>query len=79
VRAVLHADRKRSCQRSSSASGSAARGCNPIYSGPNFGGPYGDAAGCGCMAADFINDHPIIALALLGAAGWGIYKARKAK
>ena len=56
-----------------------ARGCNQVYSGPNFGGPYGDAATCGCMAADFINDHPIIALALLGAAGWGIWKARKVK
>ena len=52
------------------------RGCSPIYSGPRFGGPYGDAS-CGCEGADFINDHWLLALALLGAAGYGIWKMRK--
>ena len=52
--------------------------CNQVYSGPRFGGPYGDST-CGCGASDWINDHPFLALAIVGAAGYGIWKMRGAK
>lgn len=53
------------------------RGCDPIYSGPHFGGPYGDPKPCGCAAADFVNEHPLIAVGLLALAGWAVWTVRE--
>jgi hypothetical protein len=52
------------------------RGCNPVYYGAKFGGPYGDSAPCGCGASGFIEEHPFLAVALLGLGAWGLYEWR---
>lgn len=51
-------------------------GCNPIFSGPNFGGPYSDSS-CGCEFSDFVNDHPFVAVALLAVGGYAIWRGRR--
>ncbi len=51
-------------------------GCDPVYYGAKFGGPYGDSSPCGCGARGFIAEHPFVAVALLGAAAYGIYRWR---
>ena len=49
------------------------RGCNPAYYGAKFGGPYGDAgSSCECSMG-FIHEHPILSVAMLGAAAYGLY------
>lgn len=51
-------------------------GCEPVYWGAKFGGPYPDSSPCGCGAGGFIREHPFVAVALLGAAAYGIYRWR---
>ena len=55
------------------------RSCSPYYSGPRFGGPYGDSSCGDCGAAEWISEHPILAVALLGAAGFAVWKIRGGK
>ena len=52
------------------------RGCESIFYGAKFGGPYDDSTPCGCGIQGFIADHPIMAVAILGAAAYGIYRWR---
>ena len=48
-------------------------GCDPVYYGAKFGGPYGDSGpACGCSYG-FIHEHPILSVAILGAAAYGVY------
>lgn len=53
-------------------------GCDPVYWGPKFGGPYSDSAPCGGCSS-FINEHPFVSLALLAAGAYGIYRWRKGR
>ncbi len=48
-------------------------GCDKVYSGPHFGGPYEDAPLCGC---GFVTEFPFLAMALVGLAGYGVYRWR---
>jgi hypothetical protein len=58
------------------STGAGARGCDPVYWGPKFGGPYDSAIPCGDCGESFINAHPLLAVALLAAASYGIYRWR---
>jgi len=51
------------------------RGCDPVYYGAKFGGPYDDSSPCGCRF-EFIHDHPFWSVVLLGAAAYGVYRWR---
>ena len=56
-----------------------ARGCDPTYTGPHFSGPYGATEPCGCGAAGFVNEHPVIAVLLVAGAAYGVYKWREGR
>lgn len=51
-------------------------GCDPVYWGSKFGGPYSDSSPCSCGAGSFIEEHPFLSVALLGAAAYGVYRLR---
>jgi hypothetical protein len=53
-----------------------ARGCDPLYTGPHFGGPYDAGLPCGCGAAGFVNEHPILAVLLAAGVAYGVYRLR---
>jgi hypothetical protein len=61
------------------------RGCNPVYWGPKFGGPYSEQAPCGgrcepaAGAEDFINAHPLFSVLALAGAAYGVYHWRKGR
>jgi hypothetical protein len=54
-------------------------GCDPIYSGDNFSGPYGSDLPCGCGSAGWINEHPLLAVALVAASAYGVYRWRSGR
>jgi hypothetical protein len=56
-----------------------ARGCDPVYSGAYFSGPYSSAPPCGCGGAGFVNDHPVIAVLLVAGAAYGVYRWRESR
>lgn len=53
-------------------------GCEPIYWGAKFGGPYADSAPCSCSGS-FISEHPFLAAALVGVAAYGVYRLRSGR
>lgn len=55
-----------------------ARGCDAVYYGAKFGGPYSDSTPCGCSFG-FIHEHPFVAVALLGLGAYGIYRWRMSR
>lgn len=55
------------------------RGCNPIYTGELWGGPYSDpadSANC-CGVSGMIADHPVLALAALVGGAWLIRQMKQ--
>jgi len=53
-------------------------GCDPVYWGSKFGGPYTDSSPCSC-SGNFISQNPFMAVVLLGAAAYGVYLLRSVK
>jgi hypothetical protein len=53
-------------------------GCDPVYSGDHFSGPYDDPGFlCGCSGpGGWVNDNPLLAVALVAAASYGVYRWR---
>jgi len=58
-------------------------GCAPIYKGSHFSGPYPVDSPCGCQSCGggcdspgFVAGHPILAVALVAAAAYGVYRWR---